>query len=63
MTTASLADACTVDTWTSTTRRGVVSHKAAVYAGKRKFDLAMVAIPMGEKVDEIVDQLGSAVSQ
>ena len=40
-----------------------MSHKAAVYAGKRKIDLAMVAIPMGEKVDEIVDQLGSAVSQ
>ena len=40
-----------------------MSHKAAVYAGKRKIDLVMIAIPMGEKVDEIVDHLGSAVSQ
>ena len=37
-----------------------VSHKAAVYAGKRKIDLAMVAIAMDVKV-EIVDQLCSAV--
>ena len=59
-TTACLAYPCTLDTWTSLKERGTVSHKAAVYAGKRKIDLAMVAIPMGEKVDEIVDQLGSA---
>ncbi|MGB7794333.1 MAG: hypothetical protein WBL39_24320 [Terrimicrobiaceae bacterium] len=60
-TTACLAYPCTLDTWTSLKERGTVSHKAAVYAGKRKIDLAMVAIPMGEKVDEIVDQLGSVV--
>ena len=60
-TTACLAYPCTLDTWTSLKERGAVSHKAAVYAGKRKIDLAMVAIPMGERVDEIVDQLGSAV--
>ena len=27
-----------------------MGHKAAVYAGTRKIDLAMVAIPMGEKL-------------
>ena len=43
--------------------RGTVSHKAAVYACKGKIDFAMVAIAMGEKIDEILDQLGSAISQ
>ena len=32
----------------------MVNNKAAIYAGKRKIDLAMVALPMGEKVDELV---------
>ena len=50
-----LAYPCTLDTWTSPKERGMVSHKAAVCAGKRDIDLAMVAIPLGEKVDEIVD--------
>ena len=60
-TTACLAYPCSLDTWASLKERGAASHKAAVYAGTRKIDLAMIAIPMGEKVDEIVDQLGSAV--
>ena len=62
-TTACLAYPCTLDTWASLKERGAVNHKAAVYAGTRKIDLAMIAIPMGDKVDEIVDQLGSIVSQ
>jgi hypothetical protein len=38
-----------------------LSHKASIYAGKRKIDLVMVAIPMGEKIDEMVAQLGLAL--
>jgi len=57
-TTACLAYPCSIEAWASLKERGMVTHKAAVYAGKRKVDLAMVALPMGEELDEIVDQLG-----
>ena len=40
----------------------MVNNRAAIYAGKRQIDLAMVALPMGEKVDELVSQLGSALA-
>ena len=39
----------------------MVSNRAAIYAGKRKIELAMVALPMGEKVEEMVSQLGTAL--
>jgi hypothetical protein len=40
----------------------MVSNRAAIYAGKRKIDLAMVALPIGEKVDEMVSELGLALA-
>lgn len=61
-TTACLAYPCTTDTWVSLKERGILSHRASIYAGKRTVDLVMVALPMGEKIDEIVPQLGSALA-
>jgi hypothetical protein len=60
-TTACLAYPCTQDTWTSLQERNMLSHKAAIYAGKRKIDLVMVALPMGGRLDEMVHQLGAAL--
>ncbi|MBI5846550.1 MAG: hypothetical protein HZB31_01100 [Nitrospirae bacterium] len=60
-TTACLAYPCTLDTWISLKERGMLSHKAAIYAGRRKIELAMVALPMGENLDEMVAQLGTAL--
>ena len=56
-----LAYPCHIGTWTALKERGMVSNKAAIYAGKRKIELAMVALPMGEKVEEMVSQLGTAL--
>lgn len=61
-TTVCLAYPCNVDTWVSLKERGMVSTRAAIYAGKRKIDLAMVALPMGEKIDEMIAQLGAALA-
>jgi hypothetical protein len=61
-TTVCLAYPCNVETWTSLKERGMVNNRAAIYAGKRKIDLAMVALPIGEKVDELVAQLGFALA-
>lgn len=61
-TTVCLAYPCNVDTWVSLKERGMVNNRAAIYAGKRKIDLAMVALPIGEKVDELVTQLGFALA-
>ena len=60
--TACLVYPCTVETWANLKERGTVSHKAAVYAGRRKINLVMLAVPMSDKIDEIVDQLGLAVA-
>ena len=40
----------------------MVSNRAAIYAGKRKIELAMIALPMGEKIDDIILQLGAALA-
>ena len=61
-TTVCLAYPCNIETWTWLKERGMVSNRAAIYAGKRKIDLAMVAIPMGEKIDEMISQLGAALA-
>lgn len=60
--TACLAYPCTAETWATLKERGTVSHRAAVYAGRRKVDLVMLAVPMSDEIDEIVDQLGRAVA-
>lgn len=61
-TTVCLAYPCNFETWSSLKERGMVSNRAAIYAGKRKIDLAMVALPMGEKIDEIIPELGIALA-
>jgi hypothetical protein len=60
-TTVCLAYPCNIETWASLKERGMVNNRAAIYAGKRKIELAMVALPMGEKVEEMVSQLGTAL--
>ena len=61
-TTVCLAYPCNVDTWASLKERGMVSNRAAIYAGKRKIELAMIALPMGEKIDDMILQLGAALA-
>ena len=60
--TACLAYPCSLDTWASLKERRIGSHRAAIYAGRRKIDLLMVAVPMNDKIDEIVDQIGLAAA-
>jgi len=55
--TACLAYPCTVETWATFKERGTVAHRAAAYAGRRKIDLVMLAVPMTDKIDEIVEEL------
>lgn len=59
---ACLAYPCTAETWATLKERGTVSHKAAVYAGRRKVDLVLLAVPMSDEIDEIVDQLSPALA-
>jgi hypothetical protein len=59
---ACLVYPCTVDTWATLRKQAMVSHRAAVYAGKRKIDLLMVAVPMSDQIGEIVDELGFALA-
>ena len=60
--TACLAYPCSLDTWASLKERRIGGHRAAIYAGRRKIDLLMVAVPMNDKIDEIVDQIGLAAA-
>jgi predicted DNA binding protein len=55
--TACLTYPCTVATWANLKKRGTVSHTATVYAGRRKIDIVMLAVPMNDQIDEIVDQI------
>ena len=61
-TTVCLAYPSNLEKWASLRERRMVSNRAAIYAGKRKIDLAMVALPIGEKVDEMVSELGLALA-
>lgn len=61
-TTACLAYPCGPDTWVSLKGRGALSHRGAIYAGRRKIDLVLTAIPMGSSLDELVDHLGPALA-
>jgi hypothetical protein len=59
---ACLVYPCTLETWATLKERGTVSHRAAVYAGTRKIDLVMLAVPMTDQVGEIVEQLSFALA-
>lgn len=61
-TTACLAYPCTPETWASLKDRGLLSHRGAIYAGRRKIDLVLVAIPIGNRVEDLVDYLGTALA-
>ncbi len=60
--TACLTYPCTVAIWANLKKRGTVSHTAAVYAGRRKIDIVMLAVPMTDQIDEIVDQISLAAA-
>jgi hypothetical protein len=38
------------------------SHRGAIYAGRRKIDLVLVAVPLGNRLEELVDYLGTALA-
>ena len=61
-TTACLAYPCTPETWNSLKDRGMLSHRGAIYAGRRKIDLVLVAVPIGNRLEELVDYLGTALA-
>jgi hypothetical protein len=61
-TTACLAYPCTPETWGSLRDRGLLSHRGAIYAGRRKIDLLLVAVPIGSAVEEVAEHLGSALA-
>ncbi len=60
-TTACLAYPCTGDTWSSLKDRGLLSHRGAIYAGRRKIELVLVAVPMGKRPEELVEHMGAAL--
>lgn len=62
-TTACLAYPCTPETWSSLRGRGMLSHRGAIYAGRRKIDLVLVAVPIGNALEEVAECLGSALNQ
>jgi hypothetical protein len=61
-TTACLAYPCKPETWNSLKDRGMLSHRGAIYAGRRKIDLVLVAVPIGNRLDELVHYLGTALA-
>jgi hypothetical protein len=61
-TTACLAYPCTPETWNSLKDRGMLSHRGGIYAGHRKIDLVLVAIPIGNRLEELVDYLGALLA-
>ena len=36
----------------------MLSHRGAIYAGRRKIDLVLVAVPIGNRLEELVDYFG-----
>jgi hypothetical protein len=61
--TACLAYPCSISTWDSLKSRGLLSHRGAIYAGRRKIELVLVALPIDKKPDELVQHLGAALAQ
>lgn len=60
--TACLIYPCSLATWDSQKNRGRLSHRGAIYAGKRKIEVVLIAVPMGKTLDELVDHLGDALA-
>jgi hypothetical protein len=60
--TACLAYPCSLSTWNSLKSRGLLSHRGAIYAGRRKIELVLVALPIDKKPDELVQHLGAALA-
>lgn len=53
---------CTKQTWASLKSRGRAFHRAAVYAGNRKVDLILTAIPMETSTEEAIEGLAIAIN-
>jgi hypothetical protein len=60
---ACLAYPCRAETWKSFRQHGTLSRRGAIYAGRRKIDLVLVAIPIGHPVEELVDHLKPALAR
>lgn len=61
--TACLAYPCNTDTWNLLKDQGRLSHRGAIYAGKRKIELVLAAVPMGKRPEELVEHLGAALTE
>lgn len=62
-TTACLAYPCSLDTWDALKERGQLSYRGSIYAGARRIELVLAALPMGRKLDELVEHLGAAFAE
>ncbi len=57
-----LAYPCRQDTWQSLQRRGQLWHKASLYAGPRKVDVVLIALPMFADIPQVVQELKEAIA-
>jgi len=62
-TTACLAYPCSLDTWDALKGRGQLSFRGSIYAGTRRIELVLAAVPMGRRSDELVEHLGMALAE
>jgi hypothetical protein len=61
VTTACLTYPCTLETWVSLKERSMLAHKASIYAGSRKIDLVMLAVPIGQNISELIPPIAAAL--
>jgi hypothetical protein len=59
-TTACLTYPCSLDTWDALKGRGRLNYRGSIYAGTRRIDLVLAAVPMGRRPQELVEHLGAA---
>jgi len=62
-TTACLAYPCCLDTWDALRGRGQLSYRGSIYAGARRIELVLAAVPMGRRPEELVEHLGAAFAE
>lgn len=60
---ACLAYPCQKETWQSLKRRGRLWHQASLYAGQRKVDIILIALPMEANTEEVVQIFARAITQ
>jgi hypothetical protein len=62
-TAACLVYPCSPDTWVALKGRKQLSYRGSIYAGERKIELLLIAIPMGNRPEELVEHLGAAFAE